>query len=273
MIRPKPLWDELPPWWVWREVMVDPDGMRAIEKLRADGCDIEDSSLWVMVASLPFLRGRRASARNEKELSGPPEQTADRQEHCADCGRAKARRAASLAGPGIAWRLYRCRRCGSQSVTKELLVLPHLRRTRDRQATRLARRLEACAKELGSYLVPAFFARQFIREPRGFVALPKKLLEAARFFSRLADVPDYRDLARTDAMLMVRDQVVSNTGRPHDKELVHLFFLAGQVVSVDLSADNEALKKLARRKREADRKLRRILAGWLGPKKAGDMFL
>ena len=74
-------------------------------------------------------------------------------------------------------------------------------------------------------------------------------------------------------MLMVRDQVVSNTGRPHDKELVHLFFLAGQVVSVDLSADNEALKKLARRKREADRKLRRILAGWLGPKKAGDMFL
>jgi hypothetical protein len=121
-------------------------------------------------------------------------------------------------------------------------------------------------------LLPAFFARQFIREPRGFVVLPKKLLDAARFLSRLAEAPGYRDLARTDAMLIVRDHVIRDTGRPHDKELVHLFFLVGEA-GVDLTADNEALKKLARRKREADRTLRSILAGWLGPEKAGDMFL
>jgi hypothetical protein len=135
------------------------------------------------------------------------------------------------------------------------------------------RGLRQPAKELGSYLVPAFFAERFVREPRGFVVLPKKLLDAARFLTRLAEAPGYRDLARTDAMLIVRDHVIRDTGRPHDKELVHLFFLAGQVVGVDLSADNEALKKLARRKREADRKLRSTLAGWLGPEKAGDMFL
>lgn len=54
---------------------------------------------------------------------------------------------------------------------------------------------------------------------------------------------------------------------------MHLFFLAGKVAGIDLSADNEALEKLLRRKREADRKLRSILAAWLGPEKAGDMFL
>jgi hypothetical protein len=114
---------------------------------------------------------------------------------------------------------------------------------------------------------------QFVREPRGFVVLPKKLPDAARFLSGLAQAPGYRDLARTDAMLIVRDHVLRDTGRPHDTELVHLFFLVGSAAGVDLTADNEALKKLARRKREADRKLRSILAGWLGPEKAGDMFL
>lgn len=180
---------------------------------------------------------------------------------------------ASLAGPGIGWRLYRCRKCGSQAIAKELLLLPHPPRTWDCRATNLAGKLEACTKELRAYLVPAFFARPFVREPRGFVVLPKKLLDAASFLSRPAEAPGYRDLARTDAMLTGRDRVIRDTGRPHDKELVHLFFLVGEAAGVDLTADNEALKKLARRKREADRKLKPILARWLGPKKAGDMFL
>jgi hypothetical protein len=127
--------------------------------------------------------------------------------------------------------------------------------------------------ELGSYLVPAFFAERFVRAPRGLVLLPKKLLDAAGFLSRLAEAPGNRDLARTDAMLIVRDHVLRDTGRPHDTELVHLFFLVGSAAGVDLTADNEALKKLAGRKREADRKLRSTLAGWLGPERAGDMFL
>lgn len=66
MIHPKPLWDEFPPWQIWKKVIVDPDGRRAVARLRVDGCDIEESSLWVLVASLPFLTRRRASAGNEE---------------------------------------------------------------------------------------------------------------------------------------------------------------------------------------------------------------
>ena len=255
-------------------MLVDPDGAKALQKLRADGCDVEGNSVWVLIASLPFLKKRRSASASEKRPSKPADPSATRQGYCPECRTVKLKKVAGLGGPGIAWYLYRCPRCESQSVSKELLVLPHAPRIPETTALGLARRLESCAEELEPYLIPVFFAQGLgLKEPRGFFALPKKLTDAASFLSRLAEGPRYRDLARTDAMLIVRRLVARDTGRPHDRELVHLFFLVGQAVGVDFTADNEALKKLARRKREADRKLKSILATRLGPNKIGDILL